>query len=67
MDSAGYVYVSDYGKNNVQVFGLSTNPHPVNSLSSKAFDVWTSQSLILCNFHNTHNESIVYAMMATLV
>ena len=26
VDSAGYVYVSDYGKNNVQVFGLSTNP-----------------------------------------
>jgi len=25
---AGHVYVSDYGNNNVQVFGLGTNPHP---------------------------------------
>jgi len=24
---AGHVYVSDYG-NNVQIFGLGTNPHP---------------------------------------
>jgi tripartite motif-containing protein 71 len=30
VDSAGYVYVSDYGKNNVQVFDLRTNPHPIN-------------------------------------
>ena|SRR2546429_5076059 len=27
---AGYLYVSDYGKNNVQVFALGTSPHPIN-------------------------------------
>jgi hypothetical protein len=27
---ADHVYVSDYGNNNVQVFGLGTNPHPTS-------------------------------------
>jgi hypothetical protein len=36
-------------------------------LTSKAYNVWTSLSLILCNFRNTHKSSTVYEMMATII
>jgi hypothetical protein len=39
----------------------------VNQTDSKAFNVWTSLSLILCNFHKTHSEFIVYAIMAPVI